>query len=158
MINKLGTYLLSVVAISLFRSLILTIIPKGNINRIVSFLLMLLFVTVVVSPGLRIQTDTLAKSIAELRIESEQEGSGIEIKNREIIAKLIKDECEAYILDRARALGLDITAEIEMNNNEDYPFPEMVIITGSISERDQNYISQIIENDLGIPIEKQEWK
>ena len=77
--------------------------------------------------------------------------------NREIAAALIKEQCEAYILDKAAARGITLEAEIRLSGEGQYPYPTGVTLYGQVSQSDREAISAIIAGDLGIPRESQEW-
>lgn len=75
-----------------------------------------------------------------------------ELNQREII----KSRTEAYICDKAASLGCVITASISLSDDEPYT-PKAVTIEGNISPHAKSELSQIIETDLGIQPEEQEW-
>ena len=78
----------------------------------------------------------------ELRAESMQE--------------LIRQETEAYILDKARVLGCEIEATVSVGDGE-IPVPESVLITGDISTSARRELEKLLEQDLGISKENQQW-
>ena len=69
-------------------------------------------------------------------------------------AGYIKASCEAYILDRAKTLGTEITAEVSLNQNL---IPDFVEIRGESSPDAQMQLQDILTTDLGIPKENQKW-
>ena len=155
--TQLKAYLLSITASALLMSLVLALLPKGKLRKTASFVGSLLLVLTVVAPVARLDPAQLAKSIAELRMETETIRTGIEIGNREIAAALIKEQCEAYILDKAAARGITLEAEIRLSGEGQYPYPTGVTLYGQVSQSDREAISAIIAEDLGIPRESQEW-
>ena len=65
----------------------------------------------------------------------------------------IIDSCEAYILDKAKVLGGDITAEVSLN-------ADLIPVFAVIHAEDQSAKAQlqaILQEDLGIPMENQQW-
>lgn len=72
------------------------------------------------------------------------------------IRDIIKDETEAYILDKAEALGADI--EVDVTVSGDYqPIPKTVCIAGSVSPYAKARLENMLEEDLGIGKEGQLW-
>lgn len=67
---------------------------------------------------------------------------------------IIKDRTEAYILDKAEALGADITVEVMLDGNA---VPVRVRISGTVSPFAENALKACLEEDLGIAKEAQEW-
>lgn len=66
----------------------------------------------------------------------------------------IKAALEAYILDKARELEMDIRVEVFLNENL---FPQFVEITGEAEPNQVKQLGKILVADLGVPEEKQIW-
>lgn len=75
---------------------------------------------------------------------------------RQAKARLIKERCEAYILDKARELGAEIRVDIAVSRDND-PVPVSCVITGDLSPYARNQLRTALEKDLGIPEEDQQW-
>ena len=67
---------------------------------------------------------------------------------------IIKAETEAYILDKARSYGQELTVEVTLSN-EDPPVPEGVCIQGSISPYAKSMLKKCLKEDLMIREEDQ---
>ena len=67
----------------------------------------------------------------------------------------IEEELASYIWDKAQALGLSCQVCVTVETGADgIPVPRSVTVTGAYSED----LSEIIETDLGIPREQQNWQ
>lgn len=66
----------------------------------------------------------------------------------------IKASCEAYILDKAKALDADILVEISLNEEL---VPVYAEISGDVDPDVQRQLQSILTTDLGIPGENQTW-
>lgn len=66
------------------------------------------------------------------------------------------EQCEAYILGKAGELGLSVTVEVTLTQDE-LPVPAGVIISGDISPFKKSRLASILEDDLGIRKEDQIW-
>lgn len=75
---------------------------------------------------------------------------------REQLASYIKAHTEAYILDKATALGAEISVQVHLSADP-MPTPDGVTVQGAISPYGKTKLSGILENDLGIPMEAQTW-
>ena len=73
------------------------------------------------------------------------------------ICNVIKEQTEAYILEKASALNADITVSVKLALDTQYPTPESVHIKGNISPYARRLLSQTIQDDLGIASEDQVW-
>lgn len=69
-------------------------------------------------------------------------------------AEYIKGSCEAYILDKAKALGAEITVQFLLEGNQVPVFAE---IEGEFTPNVQMQLQNILTEDLGIPKENQKW-
>lgn len=68
--------------------------------------------------------------------------------------EIIKSQTEAYILDKANEMDADISAEVTV---DDDGIPVAVALTGQASPYARSQIQTIIESDLGIAKENQQW-
>ena len=67
---------------------------------------------------------------------------------------LIESQTAAYISDKAKALGLEVTVRVEAEAGADgIPVPAAADIQGARSEELASYMEQ----ELGIPRERQSW-
>ena len=72
------------------------------------------------------------------------------------LRKSIKAQLEAYILQEASHYDARISVEVTLGE-EEYPGPESVLITGSVSPYAKRQLAAMMENQLGIPKEAQQW-
>ena len=72
-------------------------------------------------------------------------------------ADIIKSQSEAYILDKANRMGLQIAVEVELDGHNGN-IPCGVVIKGNISPYGQMQLESYIEQTLGIAKENQTWK
>ncbi len=66
---------------------------------------------------------------------------------------IIKERCEAYILDEAAVLGLRLTVEVDVAQGK----PAAAIMTGDVGAGDRQILSTQIARNLGIGKEAQTW-
>lgn len=80
-----------------------------------------------------------------------------ETSSKNALCNSIISQTEAYILNKAASLHAEIDVEV-MLSEEAIPIPVQVSITGEISPYAKTLLQRMIENDLGIPKEKQIWQ
>lgn len=68
--------------------------------------------------------------------------------------RCIKESCQAYILDKARALGAEVSVEIFL---DDDLLPAFAEITAEADPRMESQLQEILATGLGIPKEHQKW-
>lgn len=150
-------YLLSITAAALLLALVQALLPQGAARRTAAMVGGLLILLTVLSPLAKLDYDSLAKSIAQLQMETETMRTGIEVGSRDLMAGIIKQRCETYILDKAEQMGLELRVEITVSSGADYPYPTAVTLQGTAAERQKQMLTAYIVENLGIPAAQQEW-
>jgi hypothetical protein len=70
--------------------------------------------------------------------------------------KIIKDESESYILDKAMSYQTPRDVEVILSC-DDMPVPSAVIMKGNISPYVKQRMSLWLQEEMGIPRENQQW-
>ena len=73
---------------------------------------------------------------------------------RDSMADIIKEETEAYILDKAADLHAHLRVEVAVGEDN---LPAAVTISGEAAPYARRQIQAMIANDLGISKENQKW-
>ena len=155
--NEIQKYVTSVICASVICAVTLnTGVNNGTHGTLIRMLAGLFMVVTVVSPiaDLRIEQAfsyiedlpySVGLSVAEGKLATDYETS-----------KIIKQQAETYIGSKAAELGVD--AQVEVTLTDSMPsIPYEVRISGNVSPYARTQLKRIIENDLGIPEEKQLW-
>lgn len=154
MMAAVREWLLSVVVVSLLLGVAEQLIPEGSIRKIAGFTGGLILLLTLLQPVLR--TD-----LGRLRLERSDYGEAIAQRQKELtqqsdkeLATLIARRTEAYISDKATQLGLEISVHVRTETGADgVPYPAEAEVRGPQSEDLATYIEQ----ELGIPPERQVW-
>lgn len=155
--RSVQAYLLSVASIGILLTLIQAFVAKKTMRQVITLVGGLLMILTVLSPLVKLDYKNLAKSISKLQIETEELRTGITIGNREIMGDIIKVNTQAYILDKAKELGMMLEVEVTVAADVDYPYPTAVVLRGAFTETKKAWLTQHISENLGIPKERQEW-
>jgi len=129
---------------------------KTTIGRIGGMLCGIYMVITIIAPLKDISFSGIGSYLNGLTTDADayvQEGKhAAEIQMRDII----KTQTEAYILDKANRMGLEISVEVELDvNNSSVPCG--TVVNGAISPYAKEVLSSYIEDNLGISKEKQRW-
>lgn len=87
---------------------------------------------------------------AQLAVDEGKENTDLALR------ALIKEQCAAYILQKADALGLELEIEVEVTD-EALPVPQRVYIFGTAAPYARQQLQQYIRQELGIAKENQIW-
>ena len=153
--DAVRTYLLGVTAAAMGLAILLQLLRRDAIRKAAALTGGLLLALVVLTPLLRVNLDAFAKYLARMEMEADARASGIEIANRDLLARIIREKTEAYILDKAAALGAEVTAEVTMETAGYYPYPREAAIYGALTEAQRSALARCIAEEIGIPEERQ---
>lgn len=155
--DEIRQYLISVIAVALICGLLTGLLDKESSTYTITRLLCgLLMAFTVVSPIMDLDLRN-AFDFADAFYQSgemvAQEGQVI---SETAMQSIIKSQTEAYILDKAASLGVEL--EVDVMLEDTYPMaPKSVRVSGSISPYSRNCLQNIIAQELGISKENQEW-
>lgn len=155
--EKIGQYLLSVAVAALICGILSALVGKKTTGgALVKLLCGLFLVATVISPWAQVQLDDLTSYLDSLTLDANTiTSAGVEIAAEEEAA-IIKSKLEAYILDKADSLGLDLAVDVTLEEIQPY-LPHTVTLTGTVSPYAKQVLSQYIADDLGIPEAYQLW-
>lgn len=156
--SMIQEWLLRMVAISMVCGVADSIMPKGSIKQVGKLVCGLVMLWVLLSPiaeqGLDAGTDWLLHYQTQL----DQTAQDLEQQMEEKRKVLIEENCAAYIVDKAAELGMSCTARVMCQMGEEGLYlPQKAEITGNCSDVVQSRLTQILEEDLGIPADQQSY-
>lgn len=150
-------YILSIIAAAFVCALAITVTnPKTAVGQIVKLLAGILMTVTIVAPLTDISFQNVTEYFSGLSAEADSfvdEGTNLYKDN---VAGIIKSQTEAYILDKAERMGLEIAVEVELDvsNNS---IPRAVTVFGALSPYAKETLGDYIADTLGISKENQEW-
>lgn len=151
-------YLLSVICASILVSIITAFLgEKSHQSGIFKLITGVFIIFTVISPVVNVQIQEFQdyfKGISENAQRTVQQG---ELMSQKSTQSIIKDKLEAYILDKASSLNLDLDISITLKD-EAVATPEEIIISGNASPYGKKMLQTFLVNEIGIPEEKQLWR
>lgn len=146
-------WLLGIVLTALAGSLARQIAPKGKEQAAVRLVSGLLLALAILRP--LAGTDWAGLELPAPPQGQAEEAAALYRKNQQQeFAAIIAAKTEAYICDKANQLGLDCTAAVTVAAGESgIPLPEAASIHGPYNAA----LAACIEEEVGIPAEKQIW-
>lgn len=159
MSEVVSSWLRSIAAAALVSSLSIAITPKGKVRRVLKAVCGVLVIIAVISPLTQCDEEYISMDLAEYRARAEEITGDAETSDMNLSRSIIEEELEEYILDKAEEAG---AADIEVNitaewNSDGYWYPYKVTITGNVSPSARSSLCSVIESELGIPTERQNW-
>ena len=111
------------------------------------------------TPLAQLDYDALSEAISRLELEKEEARTGIEIRNQELVARIISGRVQAYILDKADEIGAGLS-EVTVTaiwSSDGYWYPHEAKIVCSATDEQRSRLSDYIQTQLGISIGNQNW-
>ena len=150
----------TLVGLSFFSGAVLWVCPEGGARRTLRLLCTAALAAAVLAPIRELDYDML--SLEQARFSSaEAEITSRAAQTQESLTKmLLQDNCENYITDRGRELGLTIhTAAVELRLDADGEWlPWSADITADGDETQIQELCKLTADELGIPAERQVWR
>lgn len=156
--GALREYLMQVTAAAVICGIVTAITgKKGSGASIIRLMTVLFMAMTIIGPIASLKLDQFTDYFADIQAESDAFVAAGSESSREKIGQVIKEKAEAYILDKAVPFGANIAVALTLSDGE-LPVPVSVRICGAVSPYAKSRLSQIIWQDLGIPMEEQKWE
>ena len=118
----------------------------------------LLLLMVTVGPVLGLNEEDWEKLLeldSNIMEEAEQ---ALSEQNNFMYESIIAQETEAYILDKAEALGVQCQVEVVVQWEDELPKPWRVELKGTWSQAQKDSLSRVLQEELGIPVQRQSFE
>ena len=154
--EEFRTYILSVTAAGILCAMVNTLAGKGTYSSLLKLMTGVVLATVVISPVASIPAVNLTRYLDALELDAAEAVEAGTRYSREQSQARITEDLEAYILDKAEELGMEITVALTLD--EETMVPASVTIEGSASPHARTVMESILQEYLGIPLEALTWK
>ena len=155
--TQLREYILSVVCMSVICAGIQAFFEKDTGSKgAIQLMLGVVMTVTVLSPVLRVDFSAWPayfEDLADWHSDAVHEG---ETSAAEAITERITEQTQAYILDKAVALGAKVQVTVRLSDDP-IPVPVEVTVCGTVSPYVKQQLKTMIASELGIPEERQLW-
>ena len=150
--------LFRIVAAALAVSLINVIPMKQSLRRVIRAGCGALLLLTVLTPLLRLRNVDPKDYLSQFQIDDSMIDEAVRDGQTRAQA-LITGQTEAYIWDKAAALGAEVRAKVTLAAlSEHYSYPYAVTLRGRWTAAQRQALSDYIAQTLGIPPERQTWR
>ena len=152
----MSDWILALVGAAALGAVALSITPEGRVKRAVKLVCGFAAVMALIGGVTEFDFGVYSRGLADYRREAESIIGEYSLESSNIEKEYIKERCEAYISDRAQALGItcsDVSVTVSWSP-EGYWYPTEV--HGSI-DGEAEQLTQAVSAELGIAPEKQTW-
>ena len=157
MIGSFHEYLLRIISAAFLCAVVKSFGAKSSVSVTMIKTLCGVFLTItILSPIMHVDLSSFTNYVQSFSYESEDVVyTGSQLYS-ESLRSSIKQQAEAYILDKAASIKADLSVEVILSN-DDPPTPLSVVLDGQVSPYAKSKLTKIISDDLGISKENQTW-
>lgn len=148
-----------VCVLSVVCGIVISLSPEGSMRKVTSFACSVVLLSCVFGGFRGLDWDTYALQTARLRERERQFlEQSTEIRNG-LDRRLIEKECREYVLEQASQIGTGISdASVTVEwSLEGVWVPNSIKLWSSFDVEERQKLTKILETELGIPEERQEW-
>lgn len=153
----IAKYLISITAAAILCGAVTALLGKEGTVAAMGKLLCGLFLTLtMLSPLIGGQLEKWEWLLDDISLDAADAVREGEESAQAALVASIKSQTEAYILDKAAELDVEVSVEITRIAGTP-PLPVAVTISGSVAPAARAQLERILEEDIGIPKEEQRW-
>lgn len=155
--EPLREYIFSVITAAVICALIKTLFATGSLQKALSLLCGLFLSITILSPLAQLHRDSWFREFTDYALSDGNEASFTgENFRREAMSSIIKERTEAYIFDKAAQWNESAQICVSLQDG-DIPVPVAVEIRGAFSPYARQQLASLLEKELGIAKENQQW-
>ena len=159
MTELLRQWLLGVACTALVLSVADSLAPDGSVKKICRLAGGLALLLAAVSPLIRLDSGILTRTLEEYRAMIQSYEETLEEQNNLFYQTIIEESTAAYIVDKAKEMGISCQAEVTFSYDEDgVPCPWEVTARGNWTDGARESLERLLEDDLGIPPQRQHYE
>ena len=149
------SWIISLTGTALLTCAAMMLTPEGRAKKAVRIVCGFAMICALLSPLRSFDYGDFAGQVAELRREAEREADALNDADRTVSKLLIQEECEAYIMDKGNAMGLEIShVRVALSwSGEGYWLP----VGAELGCARNTALERVITGDLGVPQEEIVW-
>lgn len=150
-------YLLKITAAAILAAIIRKLAPKSGAGRGARLGAGLLVLLCLLEPLQRFVKSGESIVPRDWGYTDPMAADEIDLEANRLLESLITQQAQAYILDKAQAVGFTPEVTVTLRLEDRYPVPWSVTIRGSPTVQQKAALELEIQEALGIPPERQEW-
>lgn len=156
--EEIRRYILSVCIAAMICGILKSLSEKSGASFHIIQVVCGVFLTVTaIRPLIGFQINDISQIVLPHSLDAEMIIDLAQQETDEAIGEIIIQKSEAYILDKAASMDVQIELQIQLSNGTT-GVPCAAVITGNVSPYTKLRLMEIMEADLGISREAQIWK
>jgi len=160
MTGLIRQWLLGVTAAALVLALAEALARSGPAKKVCTLAGGLALLLAAVGPVVGVlDGSALTRAVEDWRNRSQDYELELEEQKDQFYLAIIEEETAAYVMDKARELGLECSAEVTYGYDENgVPCPWEVTAQGVWTREQRAQLERLLEEELGVPAQRQHYK
>lgn len=158
MLELIRSWLVGITCAAMIVALAEGLMPPGAVRKVGKLTGGLVLLLAILQPVLKLDGTALTRALMEYRVDLSAYGDELEEENGELMKAIIAEQSAAYIVDKAASMGIGCSVDVTVNQEGDYPVPETVTVTGTLTGPQREQLTRQIEADFAIPAERQHYQ
>lgn len=158
----LSKWIYCVICASVVCAVCSAIAGEGKIKKSLEFVCAVVIVAALLTPIAGFDFDGYSMTLAKYEAEAKEIADEATEKSDLLNRKYIEEEYAAYILDKAVLKGIspkEVNVTVKWSTDGYwYPTDAEIVLSEADMAKDNSGLKNIIEAELGIPIERQVWR
>lgn len=152
----LRQYIFSIVAASMIAGIVMGFLQGGTVKTLVKLICGLFLSFMILSPIRQLDLSDFAITGAAETEEGEAIAAMGEAIAADAAMQIIKQETEAYILDKAAQRNVSLEVQVTVSGEPPH-LPTAAQLRGQVSPYAKRWLEAILSEELGIPKENLQW-
>lgn len=152
------TWLMRVIAAAILCTIAQDLSPKGSVKQVGRLVCAMVLLCVVLSPVKTLDMAAGSQWLTNYRATLADSRAALAEQGEEIQMAVIGEKYRAYIEDKGAQLGLNCQAQVDCREEGEIYVPDRVQVTGDLAQGDWDGLSRCLEEELGVPPERQEFR
>ena len=152
------TWLMRVIAAAILCTIAQDLSPKGSVKQVGRLVCAMVLLCVVLSPVKTLDMAAGSQWLTNYRATLADSRAALAEQGEEIQMAVIGEKYRAYIEDKGAQLGLNCQAQVDCREEGEIYVPDRVQVTGDLSQGDWDGLRRCLEEELGVPPERQEFR
>lgn len=159
MMGLVREWLLGVACTAMVLAIAQSLAPEGGAKRVCRLAGGLALLLAAVGPLLRLDGGLLSQALEEHRAILQDYEKNLEEASNSFYQTIIEETAAAYIVDKAEEMGIPCQAEVTFSYDEDgVPCPWEATARGVWTQEGREAVGRLLEDDLGIPPQRQHYE
>ena len=156
MMEGLRSWLMGVISVSVLCAAADSLMPDGGVKKVGKLVCALAVLFVILQPLATLRGMDLTELLTQYAGTIREEESSLQEQAQYTQKAVIEEHCAAYISDKAAQFGAVCRVEVECEFSDDGLYlPRSARLWGDFSDVVQSRLTQFLQQELGIPTEKQ---